>query len=133
MSRGLASRDSQATHRSRAVDTGCLRMGARESPTSGFASRLWRLAGGAEPQCSCPCSGDPVVPSRRGGVRQCARVPGWHVGASPIVTGATEGIVTISSPTSSTGMWVLGSGVAGYKARPSRGNPPGAKGSLGCS
>lgn len=31
MSRGLASRDSHATHRSRAVDTGCLRMGAPES------------------------------------------------------------------------------------------------------
>lgn len=108
--------------------TPAVKDGGSGVPTSGFASRLWRLAGGAEPQCSHRCSGDPVVPTGRGGVRRCARVPGWHVGArgglSDCYQGATECIVVTPPPPP---------GGPGYNERPSRGNPPGAGGSPGFS
>lgn len=117
-SRGLASRDSHASHRSRAVDTGCLEWGLRSpdvwSRVPALAARWWRRAS--------------VFPSVQWGscgfhrARRCARVPGWHVGASPIVSRATGCIVVTTSPTGSPPPLP---GVAGYNEHPCRGNPPG--------
>lgn len=119
MSRGLASRDSHASHRSRAVDTGCLRMGARESrrldsrPGSGglLVARSLSAPVGAVGMLWLPPGGE-----------ECASALGCLAGTwGPLrlFPGPPRALLLLflPSPTSSTGMRVLQAGVAGLIRR----------------